>query len=216
MKRLIAFVAFIAFVGVACGPADRPVVATSEQASQDGARGAAQDLEGILQGGESVPEGEPVGVRAATPAGAVFIFGAPSATVSAQPASLRLAEVVPAHRSLEVRALASGEGIAAVYLKEVSKVKQRWGRLMTPALRMIFAAFVDDTDKDPWLVIVDDVEVTDGPDPIPITAYRWAREVVESYAACGIPPEGIDACTATFYSSSEMVFPSPRGQQVER
>jgi hypothetical protein len=214
MKLLIAFVAFIAFVGVACGPADRPVVATSEQ---EGAERGAQDLEGILQGGsQSVPEGGPVGVRAATSAGAVFIFGAPSGTVSAQPASLRLAEIVPAHRSLEVRALASGEGIAAVYLKEVSKTKQKWGRLMTPALRMIFAAFVEDTDKDPWLVIVDDVEVIDGPDPIPITGYRWAREAVEAYAGCGIPPEGIDPCTATFYTASEMVFPSPRGQQVER
>jgi hypothetical protein len=205
------FLAFVVFAAVACGSAgDRPAVAPSEQAGVDGS-----DLEGFLGGMQGVPD-EPVGVRAATPAGAVFIFGAPSATVSAQPASLRLAEVVPPHRSLEVRPLASGEGIAAVYLMESSKVKQRWGRLMTPALRMIFAAFVEDTDEDPWLVIVDDVEVTDGPDPIPITGYRWARETVEAYAACGIPPEGIDACTAAFYSSSEMVFPSPRGQQAER
>jgi hypothetical protein len=210
------FLAFIVFTAVACGSADRPAVAPSEDARLDRSEAGARDLEGILGGTQSVSEGGPVGVRAATPSGAVFIFGAPSATVSAQPASLRLAEVVPPHRSLEVRPLASGDGIAAIYLKEVSKVKQRWGRLMTPALRMIFAAFVEDTDKDPWLVIVDDVEVTDGADPIPITAYRWAREVVEAYAACGIPPEGIDACTAAFYSSSEMVFPSPRGQQVER
>jgi hypothetical protein len=205
------FLALVVFAAVACGSAGQPAVDPSEQAR------AARDLEGILMGGaQGDPEEGPVGVRAATPAGAVFIFGAPSATVSAQPASLRLAAAVPAHRSLEVRALASGEGIAAVYLKEVSKVKQRWGRLMTPALRMIFAAFAEDADEDPWLVIVDDVEVTDGPDPIPITAYRWAREAVEAYAGCGIPLEGIDDCTATFYSSSEMVFPSPRGQQVER
>jgi hypothetical protein len=157
-----------------------------------------------------------VGVRVAVPAGAVFIFGAPSGTVSAQPASERLAGVAPTHRSLEVRPLASGEGIAAVYLKEVSKNDQRWGRLMTPALRMIFAAFVEDSDKDPWLVIVDDVEVTDGPDPIPITGYRWARQAVEAYATCGIPPLGIDPCTSTFYTASEMVFPSPRSQKVER
>jgi hypothetical protein len=206
------FLAFVVFAAVACGPAgDQSAVAPTEQAAVDGS-----DLEGFLGGMQGVSDDGPVGVRAATPAGAVFIFGAPSATVSAQPASLRLAEVVPPRRSLEVRPLASGEGIAAVYLMESSKVKQRWGRLMTPALRMIFAAFVEDTDKDPWLVIVDDVEVTDGPDPIPITGYRWAREAVEAYAACGIPPEGIDACTAAFYSSSEMVFPSPRGQQAER
>jgi hypothetical protein len=214
MRRLIAFIVFVA---VACGSAgDQPPVAPSEQAGLDRSEGVASDLEGILGGAQGVSDGESVGVRAATPSGAVFIFGAPSATVSAQPASLRLAEVVPTHRSLEVRPLASGEGIAAVYLKEVSRTKQKWGRLMTPALRQIFAAFVEDMDKDPWLVIVDDVEVTDGPDPIPITGYRWAREAVEAYAGCGIPPQGIDPCTATFYSASEMVFPSPRGQQVER
>jgi hypothetical protein len=206
------FLAVIAFVGVACGSAgDQPI--PSERARLEGAK----DLEAILVGGGDRPaEDQSVGVRVAVPAGAVFIFGAPSGTVSAQPASLRLAEIAPTHRSLEVRPLASGEGIAAVYLKEVSKEGQKWGRLMTPALRKIFAAFVEDTAKDPWLVIVDDVEVTDGPDPIPITGYRWARQAVEAYASCGIPPEGIDPCTSTFYTSSEMVFPSPRSQKVER
>src|SRR5687768_5498766 len=105
MRRLLVF---LVFVGVACGSAGQPAVDPSEQAR------AARDLEGILTGGaQGDPEEGPVGVRAATPAGAVFIFGAPSATVSAQPASLRLAAVVPAHRFLVVRALASGEGIAA-------------------------------------------------------------------------------------------------------
>jgi hypothetical protein len=215
MRRLLAF---IALLGVACGSADyRPAAAPSRQARLDQAEQEARDLEGtLLGGGQSAPQNGPVGVRVAVPAGAVFIFGAPSATVSAQSASLRLAEVAPPNPSLEVRPLASGDGIAAVFLKEISKTEQKWGRLMTPALRMIFAAFVQDTDEDPWLVIVDDVEVTDGPDPIPITGYRWAREAVEAYASCGIPPEGIDPCTSTFYTASEMVFPSPRSQVVER
>jgi hypothetical protein len=211
MRELPVLIASIAFAVAACGPADRPVAPTPEPTTLAG------DLEDFLAGGApGVSDGGPVGVRVATASGAVFIFGAPSATVSAQPASLRLAEVVPTSRSLEVRALASGDGIAAVYLKEVSTTEQRWGRLMTPALRKIIAAFAEDSDADPWLVIVDDVEVTDGPDPIPITAYRWARGAVEAYAGCGIPPEGIDACTATFYSESDMVFPAPRAQQVER
>lgn len=216
MRRLLAF---IAFVGVACGSAEFRPIPPTDQAQRDRAERAAQDLEdsllGSAQGG--APEGEQVGVSVVSVLHfPLFIFGAESAVVAPQPASRRLANVVPNHPDLTVRPLPSGEGIAAVYLQEISTTEQAWGRLMTPALRRIFAAFADDADDDPWLVVVDDVDVTDGPDPVPLVGYRWDRQAVESYAACGIPSTGIDSCTDAFYDQSEIVFVRPRAPAVQR
>jgi hypothetical protein len=213
MKRILAF---IAFVGVACGSVEfRPVVPVDD--SRDQAERAAQDLERNILG-ETDPAaggGEQVGVSVVSVIHfPVFIFGAEAAVVVPQPASRRLVRVVPDHPDLTVRPLPSGQGIAAIYLQELSTKEQTWGRLMTPALRKIFAAFVEDADDDPWLVVVDDVEVTNGPDPVPLTGYRWPRQAVEIYAACGIPPTGIDSCTDAFYDESEIVFVRPRARSV--
>ena len=83
---------------------------------------------------------------------------------------------------------------------------------MWPALRKVFAAFAADPSFGEWLVIVDDVKVEGGPDPVPLTAYRWPRAAVEAYAECGIPPDGIDDCTSQFYRTPEVIFVIPLGQ----
>lgn len=203
------FLAFVAFIGVACGSAEfRPVVSADDSRLQR-AEQAADELERNILGR---PQGA---VVSASDVGVdvepivlfpQFIFGPEGTTASEQPASQRLVKVVEKHEDLHVQALPSGEGTVAIYLIERSWPGQKWGRLMTPALRKIFSVFAADEDADPWLVVVDDVKVTDGPDPVPLTGYRWPRAVVESYAACGIPPTEIDDCTRTFYRKSEIVF----------
>lgn len=121
-----------------------------------------------------------------------------------QSGSIALVRTVRGAPGLEVKALHSPSNEAAVEVRETDEGSQRWGRLMIPAERTIIAAFARHPDLGRWLVIVDDVRVSGGPDPIPLTGYRWPRADVESYARCGIPRRAIDGCTSRFYTRSQM------------
>jgi hypothetical protein len=121
-----------------------------------------------------------------------------------QAASRSLVRVVPHSNDLEVHALHSPTNEAAVEVRETDHGSQRWGRLMIPAERTIIGEFARDQSLGGWLVIVDDVRVPGGVDPVPLTGYRWTRAAVESYARCGIPTRAIDACTSQFYLRSQM------------
>jgi hypothetical protein len=121
-----------------------------------------------------------------------------------QKASLDLVSVPPSNSDLQVRALHSPNGEAAVEVREDDDATQRWGRLLIPAERAIIAAFARNHALGQWLVIVDDVRVHGGLDPIPLTGYRWSRPDVEAYARCGIPARVIDQCTSAFYEKSQM------------
>jgi hypothetical protein len=131
-------------------------------------------------------------------------FGGSNLVGPVQSASRRLSTVVPRERDLNVKAIHSPDGSAAVQLREHDTAQQRWGRLMIPAERRIIAAFARDPSFGQWLIIVDDVKVRGGTDPIPRTGYRWKRADVEAYARCGIPTEVIDLCTQAFYATPEM------------
>ena len=135
-----------------------------------------------------------------------FIFGQPIREPRVQSGSQRLISVVERSRRLHIAALPSADDTAAVNLLEDARKGQKWGEVMTPAQRRIFATFARDATLGEWLVIVDDVNVIGAPDPVPMTAYRWHREDVEGYASCGIPPSGIDQCTAAFYHQPEMLY----------
>ncbi|MGH2572118.1 MAG: hypothetical protein ACRDGU_01280 [Actinomycetota bacterium] len=200
MKRLFALALVI---GVACGQAQPAVTILPRSTEEANPRQAAEDLEGAIRG-ESA--GVSPGVSLVPLSIPEFIFGPATAVAEVQPPSWTLAGLIPKHRKLTVRPLPSGQGTSAINLIEVSTFEERWGRLMTPAQRTIFAAFAEDEDLGEWLVIVNDVEVTDGPDPVPLTAYRWTRVAVEAYALCGIPPSEIDDCTRAFYHSSETML----------
>jgi len=121
-----------------------------------------------------------------------------------QPASVSLARMVRRARDLQIQALHSPSGEAAVEVRETDRASERWGRLMIPAERTIIARFAGDASLGSWLVIVDDVLVRGGKDPVPLTGYRWTRTDVESYAKCGIPARAIDSCTSDFYAKSQM------------
>ncbi len=142
-----------------------------------------------------------------------FVFGDAVADPAIQPASRELAGAVSVTRRLQVLALPSGSGTAAVDFLEISPPKHLWGEQMIPAERGLFRAFAADSALGGALVIVDDVQVTGGPDPLPMMAYRWERADVEAYAACGIPDREIEGCTQAFYMAAESVLVGLYGNQ---
>ena len=135
------------------------------------------------------------------------LFGPPLAHASIQPGTLRLKSLILGHPRLKVTALPSSRRTVALALQEKTGRKQRWGGVMIPQERRVFLLFAQDPSLGNWLIMITDVEVKHGPDPIPIVAYRWARADVEAYAQCGIPQSLIiDHCTNTFYLTPLMTF----------
>ena len=76
--------------------------------------------------------------------------------------------------------------------------------VILPAERRLFSRFAWDPTLGSWLVVVDDVRVRGGPDPVPMTGYRWPRSAVEGFARCGITPRVLDPCARAFFRSSQM------------
>jgi hypothetical protein len=209
LRRLgpVAGVLALLLLGAACGVGS-PSQGVAGQAGQQGNPQLIGDREGIdeILGGGQSGESLPGGVSLVPLSIPQYIFGGPIAFPKIQPGSSHLAGLPSQSERLVVRPLPSADGIAAVDLVESSKTKDRWGEVMTPAQRIMFRAFAADPSLGDILVIVDDVKVTDGPDPIPLTAYRWNRVDVERYARCGIPSKGIDACTVSFYATPDTLY----------
>jgi hypothetical protein len=130
---------------------------------------------------------------------------APPTTV--QSATRDLAAHLGARKRLKLTPLPTTEGTVALAFQEFSTERQHWGGVMVPEERRLFSRFASNAGLGDWLIVVDDVIVSDGTDPIPLTAYRWARPAVEAYAACGIPPTFvIDDCTHAFYAASDTMY----------
>jgi hypothetical protein len=118
-----------------------------------------------------------------------------------------LAAQVAAHPRLTLTLLPSTAGTVALAFDETSAFDQKWGGVMIPEQRKLFSRFASDPTLGDWLIVLDDVIVSGGPDPVPLTAYRWPRSAVEAYASCGIPPLFvIDDCTQDFYSASDTAY----------
>jgi hypothetical protein len=130
-----------------------------------------------------------------------FLFGTDiqALDVAIQPGSLTLEQQVQPNPRLKVTVLPSTRGTAAIAFQETSTWHQPWGAVMIPQERRVFRLFAADRSLGQWLIVLSDVRVRPGVDPIPLTAYRWPRAVVERYARCGIPDFVIDPCTADFY-----------------
>jgi len=132
-----------------------------------------------------------------------------------QVASLKLMNSVAPNKRLKLTALPSTDGTVALAFQETTPFRMRWGAVMIPAERHLFAQFAADRSLGDWLIIVDDVIVTGGKDPVPLTAYRWPRSAVERYASCGIPMSlVIEDCTHAFYGAAETVFVIRSGNNV--
>lgn len=124
-----------------------------------------------------------------------------------QTATRQLAADIRIGPRLKITVLPSTTGTVALAFDEISTEKQQWGGVMIPEQRKMFGRFASDPSLGDWLIVLDDVIVSDGLDPIPLTAYRWPRSAVEAYAACGIPPQFvIDDCTHAFYEASDIML----------
>ena len=138
----------------------------------------------------------------------------PAPRVNVQPGTVKLQEMMPKHERLEITPLPSTDDTVALGFQETAGESDRWGEVLTPALRKLFGHFAADPELGEWLIVVDDVIVLEGPDGVPLTAYRWHRGVVEAYAECGIPPSGIDHCTDQFYIDGQEVYLIRSGTNV--
>jgi hypothetical protein len=136
-----------------------------------------------------------------------YLFERATPPTAIQESSQDLVKIVLPHKELHVFALNSTKDTAALIVIEVS-IHTRWGVLMIPAERKIIRAFADDPTLGKWLILLTDVDVRDEPDPIPLTAYRWTRAMVEQYKQCGIPAVQIDDCTRAFYQAAKTVLVS--------
>jgi hypothetical protein len=220
--RLGPAAALVLLMAVACTVPSAPKALKGQ--GGDSIRGITGDLPGSLGTQAEPAAGGITGVYllgVITPP--VFVFGPYTRDVQVQPGTTSLMHTLApsTSKTLKVFALPSPEGTSAVAIRELSKSPARWGVLSTPAQRMVYRAFAADHSMGDWLVMVTDVEVLDGTDPVPLTAYRWPRSAVETYAHCGIPPVGegipwgkIDACTDQFFMHSETVLVRPRSNQV--
>jgi hypothetical protein len=86
-----------------------------------------------------------------------------------------------------------------------------WGQDINDAERLIFNTFGSDQSMGDWLIIVADVEVTSGPDPIAPTAYRWSRREVQDFVTCGIPDDGThNACSEAFSLAADKIVLAPQ------
>lgn len=137
------------------------------------------------------------------------IFEQVKPPVQIRESSLKLVGLVEKSDRLHAAALRSTEGTAALSLVEESS-NRPWGELTTPAQRAVFKAFAREEALGEWLIVLVDINVYGLFDPVPLTAYRWARPEVEAYEACGIPAtgipaDGLDACTHDFYRSGDVV-----------
>jgi hypothetical protein len=121
-----------------------------------------------------------------------------------RPASERLLRVVPRLEGLHEAPLKTTERTAGLFLLEVQSTELP-GALLQRAQGPIFRAFADDRSFGDWLILVTDVLVRAPPDPIPPTAYRWTRAQVEEFARCGIPMEGSNDCSRTFFERAQVV-----------
>ncbi len=154
------------------------------------------------------PSPQPTGGEAVVAIPALqTLFGPPLADASVQPGTLKLKGLVVQSRRLKVTALPSSHRTVALGLQEKVRGKERWGEVMIPQERKLFQLFAQDPSLGDWLIMITDVEVVDGPDPVPLVAYRWPRADVEAYSNCGIPQSlTIDHCTDTFYAAAQATF----------
>jgi len=159
---------------------------------------------GATSGGDAVAPAP--GVRT----GKSYLFRVDSPPVAVRPASKKLADLVANIDGLGTAGLPSTKDAAAVILVEDSPGTP-WGTLVSRAQREIFSAFAEDDSMGAWFILVSDVVVRDGKDPIAPTGYRWERPDVEAYVSCGIPETGTNDCKTSFFRKAQEVVLAAQG-----
>jgi predicted small secreted protein len=178
--------------------------------------GIGRSVQAIPSASEAVQANVILGdVLAPGPPYPFYLFEQATPPTDIQEASLSLVKQVPRQKNLHVVALKSTQDTAAVIVLEVSN-HGRWGELMIPAERRIIRAFAADRSLGKWLILLSDVDIRGEPDPIPLTAYRWTRDDVQTYERCGIPQSEIDSCTQAFFLVAKTVIVSTGFRGVQQ
>jgi hypothetical protein len=160
--------------------------------------------------------GDAVVTLQSDPSGKRYLFRGDSPPVAVREASDRLAAAVPQIVGLRVGLLPSTSDAAALTLVEDSPQTKVWGTLLDQGKKAVFDLFAKHSNLGDWLILVTDVVVHRLQDPVPPTAYRWTRQEVQDYVACGIPDAGVNDCTRAFYREAGQVVlekappPAPR------
>lgn len=144
--------------------------------------------------------------------GTRWLFRCDRPKVAFQQASIKLADLVGSIHGLGTAGLKSTGDAAAVMLVEDDPAVP-WGTHLHEAEQTLFRTFAGDKGLGDWLILVTDVVVHAAKDPIPPTAYRWARAEVAAYVACGMPAAVSDPCHETFWTSADQVVLAPAGGQ---
>src|SRR5262245_9520342 len=117
-----------------------------------------------------------------------YLFRCDNPKVAYRDGSRALADLAATVPGLGTTGLKSTIDTSAVLMVE-NDPNVPWGQHIQDAERKIFQTFVATRDMGEWLIIVADVQVNGGPDPIAPTAYRWDRKEVQDFVNCGIPED---------------------------
>ena len=139
-----------------------------------------------------------------------YLFRCDSPPVAYRDGSRTLADLAATVPGLGTSGLKS-TGDASALLMVENDPNVPWGQHIQDAERKIFEQFASDKSMGEWLIIVADVEVSGGPDPIPPTASRWDRKEVQDFVACGIPDSGThNACSEAFSLAADKIVLAPQ------
>ena len=135
-----------------------------------------------------------------------YVFERGTPPVDFQQGSTTLVGLLPKTPGLHVAALKSTKDSVAIFMIE-DDPKVAWGALLLPAEKTVFEQFAANRKLGDWLMLIDDVIVPGPKDPVPVTAYRWARADVEQYVTCGIPKPGTqNHCSDIFFRIARTVI----------
>jgi hypothetical protein len=142
------------------------------------------------------------GGGAVTPAPGVqgktrYIFRCDEPAVDYTKATRNLADLAATVPGVGTMGLKSTPDSVAVLIAE-DDPSVPWSTRLLAAERKMFQTFAEDKSMGDWFILVSDVVVHGGLDPIPPTAYRWTRQQVQDYVSCGIPATGRNDCTTAF------------------
>jgi hypothetical protein len=190
-----------------------PLVVTAALLAACQSSGAGTPVSAV---GSPCPDGgRATGGGAVTPApgvkgGTRYIFRCDNPAVAYTKATrdlANLAATVPGIGSMGLKS--TPDTVAVLAVEDDPSVN--WGTRLDAAERKMYESFAADKSDGDWFILVADVVVSGAADPIAPTAYRWTRQQVEDYVACGIPQTGQNDCSSAFYKEASVIVLAPQG-----
>ena len=173
--------------------------------------GGFHPVQAVTPSGGTTSGADAVAPATGVPTGKTYLFRTDKPPVKVLPGSITLANMTARIPDMVTTGLPSTEGAAAVMLIETATPASVWGVQLVKAEVEVFKTFAATRSMGDWLILVTDVNIQGGQDPVPATGYRWSRDQVVRYVGCGIPATGSNACKSAFFSEARSVVLSPQG-----